>query len=368
MADHETAKTRNRETSDRERAQEPAVCEARPVHLTVGNTHKCNLDCPMCFKHYEEGHNMSYPTMPLEMFRGIAQDAFGTADRVTLTVSGDALVSENIEQELAIGGEFGVTYEITTNGLMLGREPLTGLLLDHCSVLTISFDGATAATYEKIRQGGKFEKATAAVRSFADAKAAAGHGPLLAAMTVLQKDNVDELPDWVRLMTDLGVETLGVDHIVVPDFDTSPSCIHDRAGCNARMAEAAAVAEECGVALRLPPPYLTDETSEPPTSDQPAATDAPPPDGPVTAGRVRCPYVWSETWIGYDGTVSPCCNVAYTDKMGSVAELPFSEIWNGAAYTELRRSLAEGDPPQVCRDCHLAIREVETGETYVKRT
>ena len=332
------------------------MCNARPVHLTVGNTHKCNLDCPMCFKHYEAGHNMSYPTMPLEMFQGIADDAAGTADRVTLTVSGDALVSETIDQELAIGGEFGVQYEITTNGLMLGRKTLIPLLLEHCRVLTISFDGATADTYEAIRLGGKFDKATMAVRAFADAKREAGHGPQLAAMTVLQKDNVEELPDWVRLMADLGVEALGVDHIVVPAFDTTPSCIHDRAGCNARMAEAAAVAEELGVPLRLPPPYEFEvEASAGEEVERPT-------------GRVRCPYVWSETWIGYDGTVSPCCNVAYTDKMGSVAEQPFSEIWNGSAYTDLRRSLAEGDPPQVCRDCHLAIREVETGETYVKRT
>ena len=393
MSDSELRQS-NKALSDQERAEQPALCRALPVHLTVGNTHKCNLDCPMCFKEFEEGHNMSYPTMPLEMFRSIAAQTFPTAARVTLTVSGDPLVSETIVEELEIGGEHGVEFEVTTNGVMLRHGPMTDLLLEHCGTLTLSFDSATKETYEKIRKGSNFEKVLEAVRCFTKAKAELGRGPLMAAMAVLQRSNVRELPDWVRLMHSIGIEALGVDHIIVPKWSDAESCVHEKQLTNRMLAEAQLVADELGISLRLPLPFEIDEDAQtlndepaaesvalpkavpPASSEEPTLAQSEPelpteraPE-PVAAEQpklfVRCPYVWSESWIGFDGSVSPCCNAQYLEKMGNLGEQSFAEIWNGQKYRELRSSLVQGTPPPVCRNCHLAIREVETGETFVK--
>lgn len=378
----------------------PELCEALPVKLTVGNTHKCNLTCPMCFKQFEPGDNMSYPSLGLQRFERIAESCFAEADEVVLTVSGEPLISETIEQELEIGGRYGVRFCVTSNGTPLGVERLRRLVLRHVGTLTLSLDGATAETFEKIRRGARFEKVLRNVRTLIEEKRASGSDTRIVAHMTLMRANIDELPAWVDLMAELGVDACTAEPVeVLPVFRAMAldSCT---ALANRRFDEARVRAEQHGVSLVLPA-YLPvgdgasgadverkaaggdhrptfegrAELSEPLPSSEPAPPSVssaveevlradraevehprwaePDESAPAEHAPIDCPYAWSRAWINYDGSVKPCCHPGFVQEMGNVDREDFRSIWNGERYRKLRRTLRSGHAPQVCRSCYL---------------
>ena len=86
-----------------------------------------------------------------------------------------------------------------------------------------------------------------------------------------------------------------------------------------------------------------------------------------------CLYPWRESFVEYNRVVAPCCNPAFGAgrAMGTLEPgVPFREIWNNAAYRELRRSLASGRSYSFCRFCYLveSVDEASWGarETHFK--
>ncbi|MBL8898184.1 MAG: SPASM domain-containing protein [Planctomycetes bacterium] len=389
---HQQQKDRNRALSLRERQTFPEICQALPVKLTVGNTHKCNLTCPMCFKQFEPGDNMSYPSLGIERFERIAHSCFTEADEVVLTVSGEPLISETIEQELELGGRYGVRFCVTSNGTPLGVERLRRLVLENVGTLTLSLDGATAETFEKIRRGARFDKVMKNIRTIVAEKRASGAETKIVGHMTLMRANIDELPAWVDLMAELGVDACTAEPVeVLPTFQSMAlqSCPEL---ANRRFDEARARAAARGIPITLPAylpvasdaqaesvpsasagehrPTFEGRTIEPESS--PSATVAveevlkqdrstvPHPQwqesdesGPAEHAPIDCPYAWSRAWINYDGSVKPCCHPGFVQEMGNIDREDFRAIWNGERYQKLRRTLRSGHAPQACRDCYL---------------
>ena len=81
------------------------------------------------------------------------------AREVELHTIGDPLANPRFEDVLALLRRHAVRTGITTNGLLLHRH-VDALIeyVDVCSSISISIDGATAPTYERIRAGGKWEQ------------------------------------------------------------------------------------------------------------------------------------------------------------------------------------------------------------------
>jgi len=382
---------RNRERSLHESRTMPEVCTAKPVKLTVGTTHKCNLTCPMCFKQYEPGHNMHYPSLGLARFERIAAACFPTAEEVVFTVSGEPLISESIEQELQISGRYGVDVCLTSNGTPLGVERLRRLVLENVSVLTLSLDGATAATFEKIRRGAKFDKVMHDIRLLTAEKRARGSRTRVVGHMTLMRANVHELPDWVRLMHDVGCDACTCEPVQAPATFHAMALESCPDLANRTFAAARAVAKQLGFPLSTPadlPVNAAEAASRhdggaPPTFEELAERHAPEPpepapdavvaevlaadrstiahprwqevdeNGPAQHAPIDCPYAWSRTWINYDGSVKPCCHPGFVHDLGNIDRDDFAAIWNGAPYRQLRRSLRSGHAPAPCRDCYL---------------
>ena len=77
-----------------------------------------------------------------------------------------------------------------------------------------------------------------------------------------------------------------------------------------------------------------------------------------TCGRPFSP----DAVIRANGAVHPCCQVLGKDDeatLGSIYDNPFHEIWNGAAYSNLRERHTAGDYPSFCKDCDFLIDDPE---------
>ncbi len=409
---YEDLKRKNMELSRLDVRERPAVCRALPVKVTVNNTHKCNLACPLCFKQFEPGANMSYPDMPIEIFRDLAEDLFPAADEVALSVSGEPLAAGPIEEELELGGRYGVRYRITTNGVFLGLEKIRRLVLENVAFLHVSMDAATKDTFERIRKGAGWERVLDGIRSLLAERARLGKGPEVWLNFVMMRENIEELPDWVSLAAELGVDALYAEHVVVPAALSIQSLVRHRRLGAAQMEEARRRARDLGIRLHLPAPYpppaegeedpfvsreeareivarggegdpalegkAQEDAGKGNSSDKPKEAPKLPTPEEIRAWNSRilsgpavpCPYAWKETWIHYDGDVLCCDTPTFPHGMGSVKEEKASALWNGAPYRELRERLASGEAFAACRHCHVVAQLSGGGDSlsFVKET
>jgi MoaA/NifB/PqqE/SkfB family radical SAM enzyme len=257
----EALKAENDRLSERDRRERPEVCSGYPSFVTVGNTHKCNLTCQMCFKQLDDVENMTLPDMGLERFERVAHELFPHLRTVALSVTGEPLVSRTILEELELLATYGVRASITSNGMPLSKAGLIEALLPVTEALVVSLDGASAPVFDAIRRRADFHKVLRNVRAFAaarDALPVGEHRPRLHVNHILQHRNLTELPRLVELAHALRVDHVNVEHVYVHEgLNPEDTVLPYPRLANRMLAEARAVADRLGVALDLPEPFDT---------------------------------------------------------------------------------------------------------------
>ncbi len=126
-----------------------------PLTLAIESTAKCNLFCPMCPR-----ENIYFPPkdMDLALFRKIIDEARNFLEFAVPYGVGEPLLNPEIYEMLAYCRHLGVPTGISTNATLLTEEASRRLISSGLDYIIFAFDGATAATYEKYRKGGDFEK------------------------------------------------------------------------------------------------------------------------------------------------------------------------------------------------------------------
>jgi radical SAM protein with 4Fe4S-binding SPASM domain len=214
----------------------------------------------------------------------------------------------------------------------------------------VSIDGATAATYERIRVRSSLAKVLRNLDALLAARDRAGAVlPHLRMVTVVMRQNLHELPAlvelahryrfegvWVQhLCHDFGESSLPSHYRPMRDFVQAETLLGEDSARVARwFGEARIVAEQLGVELRLP-------------SIEPTAF------APGTPGPARCDWPWHGAYVSYQGYAMPCCMIATPDRMnfGNVAERGLPAVWSSVAYEAFRDQLASDTPPEICRSC-----------------
>jgi radical SAM protein with 4Fe4S-binding SPASM domain len=248
----------------------------------------------------------------------------------------------------------GKGIRVTTNTNMTLLNPAKADRLVTCGLdrLHVSLDGATAATYERIRVRARFDRVVRNLEMFLAARdRRACAKPDLHLVLVVMRQNLDELADLVRLAHgwrasqvfvqhlchDFGESSLPVEYRPMRDFVESETLLEeDPARIEQSFQEARRVARELGVDLRLPRTRIKLHA-------------------PGTPGPQRCDWPWRGAYISYQGYAMPCCMVATPDRIhfGNVLEHGVEPVWNGAACQAFRRRLASDAPPEICRSCSV---------------
>jgi radical SAM protein with 4Fe4S-binding SPASM domain len=322
-----------------------------PAHLQLEITSACNLRCTMCLVRYRAPVNKLAGAMRPELFNRVLDEVPGLT-RLTLQGLGEPLLSPYLLDMITAAVDRRITVGFNTNATLLTGRRAAALVDSQVDWLHVSLDGASAATYEAVRDGADFPVVVANLAGLVRTKRAAGSvTPWIRVVFVAMRDTVAELPDLVRLLSTIGVDELHVQNLSHSFSDTDPAGRYDGirrftadqalwTGADADraeavFAEAARVAREHGLRLRLPLVGL------------PVATGLP-------DGR-GCSWPWDAAYLTSAGVVQPCCMVMGDDRvsLGSMSEATFPEIWYGEPYREFRRRLSTDDPPDVCRGCSL---------------
>ncbi|WP_246607447.1 radical SAM protein [Paractinoplanes toevensis] len=323
---------------------------ALPPHLQVEITSACNLRCTMCLVRYRPPVNKLAGAMPLELFQRLIGE-LPDLRRLTLQGLGEPLLSPYLLDMIRTAVDRRVTVGFNSNATLLNRRRAEELVDSGVDWLHVSLDGATAATYENIRDGAHFGTVTENLAGLVAAKRQAGSTtPWIRVVFVAMRDNVAELPGLVRLLAEIGVDELHVQNLSHSFSDTDPAGRYagiraftadqalwtgaDLDNAAAAFAAATSAAAETSLHLRLPG-LMTAEA------------------GPLD-GR-GCSWPWDAVYVTSAGVVQPCCMVMGDDRatLGQLGEQSFPDIWYGPAYREFRRRLMSDDPPEVCRGCSL---------------
>jgi len=288
--------------------------------------------------------------MPLEVFKRIV-DGLPALSTVTLQGLGEPLLAPDLFAMIEHASARGVRMGFNTNATLLHRGAAERLVDAGLAWLCISVDGATAATYESIRDGASFDRVERNVRDLVAVKRSNGAtSPDLSIVFVAMRRNVAELPDMVRLAAEWGVPKLRVQNLSHSFDDTDPAgAYREIREFSARealfqgpdpiadeaFAEARRVAVDLGVALRLP-------------ARETHAT-------PRDRGAAGCDWPWRSAYVRHDGKVQPCCMLMGDDRaiQGDLASASFEDLWRGPTYAAFREALLSDEPPAVCGGCSV---------------
>jgi radical SAM protein with 4Fe4S-binding SPASM domain len=306
--------------------------------------------CPIQFR--QDGPPHGPPAfMKIEMFEALLQ-TFDGLERLHLQGLGEPMMHPRFFDMVRFAVDRGVRVTTNSNLTLLNERRAKDCVNSGLDELHVSIDGATAETYERIRVRAHFDRVLANVRLLSEAKERAGSAkPNLHLVMVLMRDNLDELPDIVRLAAGLQIEEVFVQQLC-HDFgeESLPSAYKPMrdfvdgqtlltvgaARVETVFAEARHAATEANIRLRLPPTRLKLHP-------------------PGTPGIERCDWPWTGAYVSYDGHVMPCCMISTPDRLslGRLQDAGFVQIWEGEEYESFRSALSSDSPPGVCASCSI---------------
>ena len=327
----------------------------RPLKLEIDLSTQCNLRCVMCYFVLDRFSKRERVDMRAEDFERFADQLLPFCSRVSLSIGTEPMLNKEFEAILEILGRYSVPWTyMSTNGLLLTDSIIEKMIDVQFNGFAVSVDAGTKETYERIRHGGKFARLEKNIQKLQAAKARRGSTfPVVNFNYVLMRSNIRELPTFVNWAHGLGVEGLAAMHLTpFEGLDlTDESLVHDKELSNEMLDEARRLAEGYGIPMAFPPNF-TEEAA-------PAELAEVVPVGfQLNVDEERrvsqCTFPWHFVGVDPYGNVLPC-GWWYTEKpMGNIHEQSFEEIWNNAAWKELRTEHETGRLRETCRTCPAA--------------
>jgi len=335
----------------------------RPLKLQMDVVNQCNLRCTMCHFSAAEYSYANRPKreMAVEDFARIAEQIFPLCSHLSLSCSTEPLLHRKLGELLQITAGFKVPFVyMYTNGLLLNDRIIDHVMQSKMNQLSISVDGATKATYERIRIGAKFERLIANIQALNRVKERLRSAtPHLCFNVVLMRSNIRELPAIVRLAHEMQVESIAAVHMVplaIAVADSKEESLQwDKDLCNRMLDEARALAERYHIHITLPDRFAVAEDPGPLIQVGTRQRDLRfLPSQPKAPAQPSCLFPWHFVGLDSDGNLMPCGWWHHQPPLGNVLRESFAAIWNNQEYRKLRSEHVHGPLRDVCQTCPAA--------------
>jgi len=270
--------------------------------------------------------------MSWDTFTRIAQYLL-LAEGVDFTGGGEPTTNPRLAEMVRVVKEAGCEVGFSTNATLLDRDLAEMLVSLGQDWISFSVDGATAETYERIRQGAQFETVVQNIHRLYEIKQARRNGtPKMMMVFVMMRENFHELPLYVELAHEVGVEQIifkNLDVILKDEDDRRRLFSHDGpllSDLEPIIAEAQQRAKQHKVNLRV---YAMQPQELPICEHDPL-------------------HNLFFNWAGY---VSPCITLSYAEnrvfngephlvpcqRYGNINDQTLEQIWDQVAYQKFRQ-------------------------------
>lgn len=314
-----------------------------PWTLEVYPTLACNLSCGFCDttdRHRPPVNELS----PARMRDLINEAAALGVRRVFILGGGEPLLAAHTPAMMRQVKTLGMEGILTTNGTLMGDSIRRMMVEVGWDEVHVSIDGARPATHDFLRgRVGAFDRSIRALcrlRALRTTQDAAC--PRLALHTVITRENVEEIPDIVRLAAAVGAERVEFDGLIAYRPEQQAHALDDagriRLSVNAHAG--ADLATTLGLTTTLHRFFDPIERGSKP----------PKPGTGKGFAAAPCLKAWHSLVVQADGKTSPCCVLAGIGE--SVAHASLSDTWeNSASLTTIRAGMLAGQPTGRCAEC-----------------
>jgi MoaA/NifB/PqqE/SkfB family radical SAM enzyme len=306
---------------------------------------KCNLHCRMCVGRNSPSYPDRLSCMSPEDFEQMLKAA-PTVGGVTLSSnSSDPLLHPQMDQILAIARTHQVTADLYTNGHAL-TESKCHQIVESQSVqmINVSIDAATATTYKRIR-GADLNHVLSQVERL---RALRDHArrplPWLSFSFVAMADNIQELPDFIRMAQKAGALRVYVEDLIGGSLNFGgnrrPT---DHPHWRDFVRSATELAGQAHIILTLPDRLTRRQTGK---GDEPLPGQGPIKPASALEGSTPGCCCWLRgVWVRMQGRLDPCCVVGGVADLGSIHDGP---LFRNDKYARVKELLMSG---KVFRKC-----------------
>jgi len=277
--------------------------------------------------------------------------------------SGEPLVHPEIGRLCGTAANAGCTVTLVTSLPAEGMMDQALQALPHLDRLVVGIDAARPETYAAVRSGEELGPVQERFRSLRDISRGRGNGrPEMIASLLILNDNHTEAGEFVTM-----AHGLGADAAIFLTLDLRS--IENRKPVLIGGARPEEILESLRRARleadRIGLPTNLGRILARPDIVRHRYGNAPPPHaGP-------CLRPWISTYLTAGGRIRPCSRYSHESEadLGDPLREDFlKEIWNGAAYQELRHDLRSGQPSfHACPGCAVPAEEGSLMENIWRR-
>ena len=297
-----------------------------PYQIFIDPSSRCTLRCPFCAV-----GTKSYPKpmkdMPLAAFKRLMGELGPYLLVAELFIKGEPLMNKDIYEMIACCKRYRVFTRVSSNMQFLNKELAEKMVESGLDHLLASIDGATQASYEAYRKGGKLDLALANLRHVIEAKKRLGRtNPIVEWKFIVFSHNEAELDLARRMAAEIGVDRLCFVPAFVGDAPLKP---------------------EQEKWLPVSPEFRM-------YGDSGASLEK-------TVGSQEisstCNLPWMSLSIDPLSNVQTCCRCNEAQHDHGRISWGFSwRVWNGKRYRDSRRYIRNGrrvedDPTNLCSTC-----------------
>jgi MoaA/NifB/PqqE/SkfB family radical SAM enzyme len=296
-----------------------------PTRLRLSTDYTCNAHCTFCYG----GH---FPPFSLQHYRTFLEprlsDVLAATSHIDFVGFGELLLMPDSEQFLE---HLNRTLPSKRKKLFTNGSVFTGGIRERLAEgsydLYISLHASTAALHRQLTGLRCFTSIKKDIQRLACMQGRQENSLEITLVFVATTLNIATLPDFVRFAAHLGVNKVQVMPMTVytPE-QLQLSCYFEQKKTNDAFDGAEQLSRVLGVDLLLPLRF-----------------------GARPQPR-RCEWPWKYCGIEPSGSILPCCTFGQPIAFLS-ARTAFADMWNGAAYQQLRKSIVEGKPGDFCASC-----------------
>jgi MoaA/NifB/PqqE/SkfB family radical SAM enzyme len=323
-----------------------------PTVVFIEVTNRCNLLCQTCPRTFFEREPLK--SLSFDEFVTIAEQ-FPAMQRASLHGIGEPLLNRELPRIIRYLKQRHVQVVINSNGTLLTPRWSRALVESGLDEYRCSIDGANPATYARIRGANLFDRLVSGLRTLVETKdGMRSTSPRVSIWCVGTQENLQELPDLIRLAASLGIPEVYLQRLTY--FAREPGeqygmarsqyAVFGSDGDNRErfIADCEALSHELGIQFRA-------SGARKPADSLGAArsTDEVP--------WQACMRPWTTAYITANGNCLPCCISPFATPdydgllLGNLFERPFAEIWNDFLYREFRKKLLSKHPHTACSSC-----------------
>lgn len=320
----------NSQLNEKEALNGEVVLKAYPRRIVLEMTSACNIRCKMCGRNAADFKPTVFKTEWLDIFEPIVNQI----EEVTLLGWGEPTLHPKFSEFLKWADERGLRKFFCTNGTRL-NELKDDIFKYNVDLMTVSLDGACAETNNRIRCGADFEKVTESIREIVEEKKKRNTAyPYISIVMTMMQSNYKELPKYVKLAHDLGIQEIKGVYLTVFEEHLLEENLYDMQDeLKEVFTTTEKLGDELGIAVKLP--YIQGE------------------DIAGKANHKDCFVGWRDFFLGSDGYVRSCMSTC--KKLFKVDKYTtFDQMWNSEEYQDFRKRVNNLDMEVPCKNCYQA--------------